>query len=79
VKPTVAQPAQTPPAETKTVETKPAETVAATDTRPVKQVQRKSRQRQVSVEQRMHREFRNIERIVIPAIGFAIAGSSFYW
>jgi hypothetical protein len=61
------------PVETKAVETKTVEVT------PVRRAQRKQSHRHASAEQRMHREFRNIERIIVPAIGIAIAGSSFYW
>jgi hypothetical protein len=64
---------QSRPVETKAVETKTVEVT------PVRRAQRKQSHRHASAEQRMHREFRNIERIIVPAIGIAIAGSSFYW
>jgi hypothetical protein len=75
--PTEVKPVQARPVETKAVETK---TVGvAPEAKPVRSAQRKQQHRQASAEQRMHREFRNIERIIVPAIGIAIAGSSFYW
>jgi outer membrane biosynthesis protein TonB len=65
------------PVETKAVETKTVE--ATPEAKPVRRAQRKQHHREASAEQRMHREFRNIERIIVPAIGIAIAGSSIYW
>ena len=86
----VEQPAvtETKPVETAPVEQKPvaapkveAAPVAATpapEGKSVKQAQRKPKHRQMSVEQHIHREFRNIER----TIGFALSiplAIPFYW
>ena len=81
--PTIAPPAQAapaaPPADTgvaRSGETTPAETQAAPAARPVRQAQRKQRQRQLTVEQHVHRELRSIERSIGSAMGAASAISS---
>jgi hypothetical protein len=68
-----AAPADAGPA--RSAETKPAETQAAPAARPVRQAQRKQRPRQMTVEQRVDRELRSIERS-ISAMGAASAISS---
>jgi hypothetical protein len=72
--PAQAAPAAAPadPGTARSAETKPAETHAAPAGKPARQTQRKQRHRQMTMEQRVDRELRSIERS-IGAIGAASA------
>jgi hypothetical protein len=63
------------PGTARSAETKPAETQAAPAAKPARQAQRKPRHRQMTMEQRVDRELRSIERS-IGAMGAASAISS---
>ena len=80
--PAQAAPAAAPadPGTARSAETKPAETQAAPAAKPTRQAQRKQRPRQMTMEQRVNRELRSIERSIgamgaasaIGSIGYAI-------
>jgi hypothetical protein len=77
-KPIQAAPAEQRPATATPVEVKPFEAKSAARSKPAKLAQRKRRQQQLTIEQRIHREFRNSER----TIGFALPIPLvflFYW
>jgi hypothetical protein len=67
-KPDQAAPVEQRPTTATPVEVKPVEAKSASRGKPAKLAQRKRRQRQLTVEQHIHREFRNSER----TIGFAL-------
>ena len=77
-KPIQAAPAEQPPTSATPVEVRPFKAKSAARSKPAKLAQRKRRQQQLTIEQHIHREFRNSER----TIGFALPIPLvflFYW
>ena len=78
-KPAQAAPVEQKPVAASPVQAAPVEAKPAPEGTPVKQAQRKQKHRQLTVEQHIQREFRNVER----TIGFALSSIPlvipFYW
>lgn len=82
-RPVISSPVETKPVEAKPVEAKvearPAEAIRAPEAKPVQQARRKQPHRRATVEQRIDRDIRTIERTIHRHIGFALSTAALYY